>query len=59
MENPVFNDDILKRFGGIGWVDHPELVKYDGTLEDLLNNGYITFEEFIERIKKFIPSNDK
>ena len=59
MEEKPIGDNSPKVYEANEKVEHPELVKYDGTLEDLLNNGYITFEEFIERIKKFIPSNDK
>ncbi|MBQ6958732.1 MAG: hypothetical protein IJP77_09265 [Bacteroidales bacterium] len=28
-------------------------------VDDFLNNGYMTFEEFVERVKKLIRPNDK
>ena len=53
------DDETLKRYGGVGWVDNPVPVKYDGPIEDFLNNGYMTFEEFLERVLKLIPPDDK
>jgi hypothetical protein len=59
MEEKPINDNSHKVSATNEKVEHPEPDKYDGTIEDFLNNGYITFEEFINRIKKYIPSNDK
>lgn len=59
MEEKPIDDNSPKVNEANEKVEHSEPVKYDGTIEDFQNNGYITFEEFINRIKKFIPSNDK
>jgi len=59
METQPVDDETLKRYGGDDWVDHPEPVKYNGPIEDFLNNGYMTFEEFLERVLKLIPPDDK
>ena len=54
MEKPILPEEIMKLYEGYEMVDNPEPIVYHGLIEDFLNNGYMTFEEFLNKVTKLV-----
>ena len=54
MEKQTLNEELMKLYEGYEKIDNPQPRIVEGTDDVYLKNGYMTFEEFVNKITKLV-----
>ena len=54
MEKQTLNEELMKLYEGYEKIDNPQPRIVEGTDDVYLKNGYMTFDEFVNKITKLV-----